>query len=157
MNTTSQVLPITFTVGSVFIESDLSLTSMCFDDNFRKRFYEPQKEKPITIPTGMFKLKEYVLPKTMWDNAIQKNTSSIPLNIDTCWVILYCLIINPTLGKELLGYQLIKNKPYLMHVEIDKTVYAFRFGFHNTKWTFFLYPLEYGDDDWPTGVVFLWR
>lgn len=143
-----------FTIGDVFQHKNQTLTLMYFSDKFKKRFFKPNKEKVITIPNSMSTLEEYVLPKNMDNDTIQKNTASIPLDTDTFWIVLYCLIIEPKLGKELLSYELRKDKVYIMQVQVGTIVHAFVVRWYRDKWDLDASSFDDGYD-WLEGYVFL--
>lgn len=159
MNTTSQPLPITFIVGDVFQDRNKNLTPLYFGDNFKKWFFEPNKDKMITI-TSISKLKLYVLPRNMSDGIIQKNLQSTPMDMDTFWTVVYCLIVNPKFCKELLGEELSRDNRYVMHVQIDNVVYAFNFLWDVREWGLFAAifndNLEDDADGWHKDRVYLY-
>jgi hypothetical protein len=146
-----------FTVGSVFQHRKKSLTPFYFGDNFKNWIFEPNKEKTITIPDGMSPIKQYLLPGTINDTGIQKNTASKPMQTDTFWTILYCLFIDPTLGRELLNYEVAKDDVYIMHVNdgcVVRTLFI-SFSWSGGEWVLVAGPFDF-KDNWSKNIIFLW-
>jgi hypothetical protein len=144
----------TFTVGEVFQHRNKSLIPQYFGDNFKSWMWTPAQGKTLTVPSSMNSPKEYVLPKKMNDTAIQKANGSASVDEDTFWTILYCLIIKPELGKELLNYELRKDKVYIIHVRVGGRVIAFRVYWDDDGW--YLDADSFDDGDWDEDVVFLY-
>lgn len=144
----------TFTVGEVFQHRNKSLIPQYFGDNFKSWMWTPAQGKTLTVPSSMNSPKEYVLPKNMNDTAIQKANGSASVDEDTFWAILYCLIIKPELGKELLNYELRKDKVYIIHVRVGDNVIAFYVYWGGGEWN--LVARSFGSNDWSKDIVFLY-
>ncbi len=143
----------TFAVGEVFQHRNKSLIPQYLGDNFKSLMWAPAQGKTLTVPSSMNSPKEYVLPKNMNDMAIQKANGSAFVDEDTFWVILYCLIIKPELGKELLNYELRKDKVYIIHVRVGDRVVAFGVRWGDDEWCLGAYSFD--GAGWNEGSVFL--
>ena len=146
-----------FIVGEVFQHRNADCIPQYFGDQFNNWLWVPEKHKEIIVDTdAVRKLKEYRLPKKMNDTTIQKNAESKPMSMDEYWLIRYLLIVNPELGKQLLGYELKQDGTvYIMHVvKPDGSVVAVRLGWDDAEW-YSLADRFGGGNDWYEGSVFL--
>gem|GEM_PF-5814156 len=92
----------------------------------------------------------------MNDTTIQKNTNSKPMSLEEYWLIRYLLIVNPELGKQLLGYELKQDGTvYIMHVTMtDGSVVAVYLFWYDARWRSGADRFDDGND-WGEGSVFL--
>ena len=143
-----------FIVGVLFQHRNSACIPQWFSDNFRDWMWKPCKERTIKIDQTPRKLNEYRLPKNMNDSTIQKNAKSTPMSIEEYWLIRYLLIINPELGKQVLGYEVNKDSAYIIHVKLaDGSVVAVRLYWRVGGWNS---PASRFDvDDWYEGYFFL--
>ena len=146
-----------FIVGEVFQQRNADCVPQYFGDQFNNWLLVPDKDKEIIVDTEAVRnLKEYRLPKIMNDTTIQKNAGSTPMSMEEYWLTRYLLIINPELGKQLLGYELKQDGTvYIMHVKkADGTVVAVDLGWSGGEWC--SSALRFGGDGgWSEGSIFL--
>jgi len=145
-----------FVVGEVFQHRNKNLVPQYFGDNFKNWLWASAQTRTVAINAfGKNNLKEYVLPKNMYDTAIQNANNSTPMSEDQFWAMLFLLIINPRLGKEILKYELRKDKVYIFHVKLssDKVV-AVSVDWGGGGWSCRASAFDYGGP-WRGGYVFL--
>ena len=145
-----------FVVGKVFQHRTEGLVPQYFGNNFKSWLWESARMRTVSINAfGKNNLKEYVLPKNMNDTAIQNANSSVPMEEDQFWAMLYLFIINPKLGKKILKYELRKDKVYIFHVKLasGKVVAVYVF-WHDDEWYVHANDFDYGDW-WREGCVLL--
>jgi hypothetical protein len=106
-------IPETFRVGEVF-KSGIDTGILQKHEGRIPWMLKQAKGKKLTVPYFMDNLKEYVLSKDMHNRAIKTKTTSLPMNENLFWIVLYLLVIKPDLGKQLLGYQL-ESGLYIFH------------------------------------------
>ncbi|MEI7810015.1 MAG: hypothetical protein WCI41_00440 [bacterium] len=106
----------TFKVGEVFFNNAKGIMKLDLSEYFENVILKPAKERTISLDiVNRFSLIEYILPKDMCNTKILENTYSVPPSDDEFWAILYLLIFEPYLGKEILNYSIQKNKKYVLH------------------------------------------
>lgn len=104
-------------------------------DNFQNWVVKPNLEKVIPISTDIGKLSEYCLPSNMNDSSIQTNTGNPDLmELEVFLCVIYLLIFQPELAKQVLGYSLQKNKWYLFHVMVNGKKVAFNVFWNDDEW-----------------------
>jgi hypothetical protein len=144
----------TFRIGAVFGHRVSGLVPQYHGKSF-KDFLKPSKNKIITIPLSMSKLVDYVLPKNMNDTEIQNATKSTPMDEDIFWAVLYLLIIEPELGKQLLGYELTESYFYIFHViMVNGNVRTVRVHLRG-EWLCFALAFDDEGIPWSQGCVFV--
>ena len=146
-----------FIVGEVFQHRNSDCVPQYFGDQFNNWIWVPEKDKEIIIDTeAVRKLNEYRLPKNMNDTSIQKNAKSTPMSMEEYWLTRYLLIINPELGKQLLGYELKQDGTvYIMHVKkADGSVVAVSLRWSDGVWLSTANRFG-GGRGWDEGHIFL--
>jgi hypothetical protein len=146
-----------FIVGEVFQHRNANCVPQYFSDQFNVWLWVPQKHKEIIIDTeAVRKLNEYRLPENMYDTTIEKNANSKPMSMEEYWMTRYLLIVNPELGKQLLGYQLKQDGTvYIMHVTMaDGSVVAVLLRCNDAEWYSDADRFDDGGD-WSEGSIFL--
>jgi hypothetical protein len=143
-----------FTVGQIFRHRDPNCVPQWHGDNFKK-LVRDASERVISISRAKQKLSDYVLSKNMNSTEIQNATKSTPIEENVFWLILYLLVIEPKLGKEVLNYELREDKYYIFHVrwksgKVDAVNVRWDFGGWNLVSREFVY-----DGEWFEGNVFL--
>jgi len=109
-----------FVVGEVFRHRDSSCVPQYHGDNFAAWLAKPAKKKVISINfDGLQPSDEFVLPESMKDSEIQKAAGSKPMAEQLFWLLLFCLIVEPELGKKHFFYELSKEKYYIFHAQLD--------------------------------------
>jgi hypothetical protein len=129
-------------------------------DIFFKRIYYPLRKKVIQINVfDGFPIKKYILPKSMNDTNVQNNTLSNPMGIAKFWAVWYLLTIDPNRGKESFGYELQKDKIYLLHVALstgEVSVVRFIYNHKEDCWKYFARDFDCKGGIWGEGSVFLY-
>ncbi|MEK7572326.1 MAG: hypothetical protein AAB493_00505 [Patescibacteria group bacterium] len=124
-----------FIVGKVFQEKVGESIPKNFGDNFKNWLWTPSQAKTVSINAFGFPfLKQYILPKAMNDTAILNAVSSLPMELNQFWAVLYLLIISPKFGKKILKYKLWKYKVYIFHVELASRIVAVSVGWDEAGW-----------------------
>ena len=125
-------------------------------DNTQNWIVKPYLKRTVVIRTDLGKLSEFRLPHNMNDSTIQSEAGKPGLmDIDTFFLLWFMLIFNPELGKQVLGYELSKEKWYLCHVELPngKRV-AVRVYWDDDEWYFSAREFDDGYD-WNEGGILL--
>lgn len=108
-----------FIVGDVFRHcGGKGYAPMYIWKDAQNLLFTPNKDHRIDINNTIGKLRGYTLLTNMNDSNIQKNAKSIPISKDEFFLVLFLLIVNTKLGKEVLGYKLDTSKCYLFYVQI---------------------------------------
>ena len=124
-------------------------------DNFQNWVIKPNLKKIIPIRTDIGELKKYCLPSNMNDSSIQANTNNPGfIEFDSFLCILYLLIFQPELGKQILGYTLQKDKWYVLHVMVDGKKVACHVHWRGDEWRLHAYEFA-ASARWYGGSVFL--
>lgn len=125
-----------FIIGEVFKHRDDSCVQQYHVDDFMNNLFDQSLLKTIIVPHCIDVLKEFVLKREMNSEKIQTETFSIPMEENMFWIVLFCLIIKPKLGKELLGYALRKDETnYILHFKKnDDTVWTFGVRWNGDEW-----------------------
>ncbi len=149
------VLVNAFTVGDVFRHrAEDGDRRLYLGDNFQNWIIKSNLKKIIPIRTDISKISEYKLSKNMNDTTIQEKAGNPgSMDLETFLCVLYLLIFQPALAKELLGYSLEKNKYYLFHVEIDGKRVACSLDWDG-EWYLNAYKFD-NDNWWDEVCVFL--
>jgi hypothetical protein len=129
-------------------------------DVFLKRIYYGFRKKVVHLNVfNKDTLKRYVLHKNMNDTGIKENTGSAPIDKSRFWAVWYLLIIDQNRGKEIFGYELQKDKIYLLHVALSTgEVYTVRFIYSHkeNRWKYYARDFDCKGGIWGEGSVFLY-
>lgn len=145
-----------FRVGDVFQQQKEN----CVPQNHGHRFVSwllgPAKDRNIPINTDHRRLVENVLDRRMNDSVVRSETKfTPPMSEEAFWLVLYLLIIDPELGKKVLGYELQKGKWYFLYMKFTAgQVIAVDFGWRGGEWRFFAHNIDHGRY-WARGDTFL--
>lgn len=133
-----------FIVGKVFQHRKTGLVPQSFGFNFKTRIWEPAKEKVISIKDFADDLKKYVLSEKLNDSSIQQITRSTPMTENHFWIMSYLMIIKPKLGKKILKYELLKDKMYIVHLELASgKIETVHICFKEGEWDFDAFGFNY--------------
>ena len=149
------VLPNAFTVGDVFRHiAEKGDRRLYLSDSTQNWLIKPFVKKVIPIPATSRKISEHRLPQSMNDSAIQilAGTPGL-LEAEEFLLIMYVLIFQPALAKELLGYELKKDKYYICHVMVNGKKVAFCVSWDGGAWYFRDY--DFDRNTWSEGCLFL--
>lgn len=146
---------ISFKVSDVFGHRVSGQVPQYLEVNYRNWIFNPNQGKTLTILSNIKKLVEFTLPKYMNDSAIQSEVKSTSMDEELFLIVLYLLIINPELGKQLLDYELKKDKWYLFRVKTaDGTLSTVHVLWLDVEWTCIAREFD-GNGLWSEGNVFL--
>lgn len=114
------ILANTFTVGTMFRHrAEKGDKRLYLSDNTQAWYIKPYAQRVIAVKTDLPKISEYRLPGNMDDTAVQEAKGNPGfMDFDTYMCVMYLLIFQPELAKQVLGYELRKDKWYLLHVEL---------------------------------------
>lgn len=146
---------VSFIVGKVFQHRAEDCVPQYHWDGFVNLLLNEAREQVISVGKAIKNISEYVLPENMNDTSIQNKAQSIPIEWKSFWATLYCLIIEPELGKKMFNYELKKDKVYILHVrKRSGEVVAFDVRWRGVEWRLSAY--GFGTRDWwYDGSVFL--
>jgi len=150
------VLANAFVVGDVFRhQAETGDRRLWLSDNTQNWLIKPNLKKVIPIRTDLRKLSEYCLPKSMNDTLIQEVTENPGFMSEEDFLcVMYLLIFQPKLAKQVLGFNLQKNKWYIFHTMINGKKVAFNGRWFGGEWVFSADDFDVGYD-WRGGGVFL--
>ena len=145
-----------FIVGDIFRHrAEKGDRRLWLGDNTQNWLIKPNLKKVIPVLTDLGKLIENRLPNSMNDTSIQTLAGNPGLmNEETFLCVMYLLIFQPELGKQVLGYALQKDKVYLFHVMVDGKQVAFGVDWYEDEWRVLANDFGYGND-WGEGNLFL--
>lgn len=150
------VLANAFTVGDIFRHrAEKGNLRLWLSENTQNWAIKPNLKKVIPIRTDFGKLSEYALLNSMKDSLIQTNTGNpgcMELEVFLC--VMYLLIFQPELAKQVLGYTLRKDKWYIFHVMVNGKKIAFYVGWGADGWNFNARDFDFGGG-WSAGSLFL--
>jgi hypothetical protein len=145
-----------FIVGDIFRHrAEKGDRRLWLGDNTQNWLIKPNLKKVIPVLTDLGKLIENRLPNSMNDTSIQTLAGNPGLmNEETFLCVMYLLIFQPELGKQVLGYALQKDKVYLFHVMVDGKQVVFAVRWDEGEWNV---PALVFDDGlgWIEGLLFL--
>ncbi len=127
-----------------------------FGDQFKAWCVAPYLKHTVAIRTDLGAVSEFRLPRNMNDSTIQSEAGNPGfMDIDTFFLLWFMLIFNPELGKQVLGYEIRKEKWYLCHVELPGSVrVAVRVFWDDGGWRFGADAFDDGGD-WRGGYILL--
>lgn len=130
------VLANAFTVGDIFRHrAEKGDHRLWLSDNTQNWLIKPNLKKVITINFDLKKLSEYCLPQNMNDSSIQENTGNPGfMTEEEFFLIMYLLIFQPDIAKQVLGYSLRKDKWYVFHVMVNGKKVAFNVYWDGGEW-----------------------
>lgn len=145
-----------FIVGDIFRHrAEKGDRRLWLGDNTQNWLIKPNLKKVIPVLTDLGKLIENRLPNSMNDTSIQTLAGNPGLmNEETFLCVMYLLIFQPELGKQVLGYALQKDKVYLFHVMVDGKQVVFAVSWSEDEWDVSARAFDYGYD-WSEGSLFL--
>lgn len=145
-----QLLVNAFTVGDIFRHrAEKGDRRLWLSDNTKNWLIKPNLKKVIPIHTDLGKIVENRLPNNMNDTSIQKLAGHPGfMDEETFLLVMYLLIFQPELGKQVLGYALQKDKVYIFHIMVDGKQVAFSVGWDGDEWGF-------GADGFDDGFVWI--
>ena len=151
------VLANAFTVGDIFRHrAEKGDRRLWLSDDVLNWLIKPNLKKVIPIRAELLrKLSEYRLSENMNDSSIQTNAGNPGCMTEEEFLcVMYLLIFQPELGKEVLGYALRKDRWYLFHVLVNGKKVAFGVDWYDDEWGFNAYSFGSGGD-WGEGPLFL--
>ncbi len=102
---------VTFKFGEHFQDGD----TIDFNSLAYQRFVKPNRHQTITLQEDLPKLEVYESPGELTYDVIRKNAKNYQFMKEKLFLpVMYLLIRNPALGKQLLGVELKKRTNYLL-------------------------------------------
>lgn len=148
----------TFVIGEAFQHRSENCVKLWLEDVFMSRVLEDVKRRTLAIEFKN-KVSEYILPKDMNDTAIQKAKKSKRLSVNEFFQLLYLLIVEPNLGKELLNFELNKkSKAYFFHLELvsgESAAVRIRWDGGDDEWSIEAHKWDPAKRPWRKGFIFL--
>lgn len=151
--------PGSFFIKEVFQQEPGVRHNFYFGQKFEETFWTPIKMRLVASNTlGENILKDYELPENMSDTAIQNVADAKAMSEDQLWVLLRLLIVNPKVGKKILGYELRKNKVYMLHVElIPGKVFTVAIGHKEEGGSRLVDSFDFNQySSWSSGYIYLY-
>ena len=150
------ILANVFMVGDIFRQrATKGDTRMDISGNTEDWIIKPNLKRMVQVRNDLGNLSEYVLPENMDDTRIQEGAGNPGcMDLDTFFCVSYLLIFQPQLAKQVLGYELKKDKWYLFHVLVNGKKVAVGLYWDGDEWRWHAGDFDDGRD-WSAGDVLL--